>query len=127
MQFQKLINRYQEFSQRPLRLPALIGIILALAGAITLGSLAVFWGSDTHRYIVDVQRASDNRYDDPDFPLIMPPGAAQTPTERLQPEQFLQVAEAIRSAAAEIDPPADFPPLTFGLDFVDRQLGSDNN
>lgn len=117
----RLADRYCKFSRRPLRLPILIGAIMALAGVLTLGSLIVFWGSDTHRYIVDVQRASDNRLDDPDFPLIVPPEALQAPAEPPGPEHLQQAGAAIRVAAEALDPEADFPPPVSGLDFVDQR------
>ena len=127
MSLQSLINRYQKFSQQPLRLPALVGIILGLAGVLTLGSLAMFWGSETHRYIVDVQRASENPIDDPDFPLILPAGYSQMPVEQLQPEQLDQAEAAIRAAAEGLDPEADFPPVSSGFDFVDRRSETEIN
>ena len=117
MKLRTFTNRYRKFSQRPMRLPTLVGVILGLAGLLTLVSFAIFCGSDTHRYIVDVQRASENRSDDPEFPLIIPAEFAAPPTERLDRDQLWRVEARIRAAADDLDPEADFPELVFGLDF----------
>ena len=120
MKSKTLINRYHKFSQRPVRLPILVGVILVLAGILTLISFFIFWGFDTHRYIVDVQRASENRSDDPEFPLIIPDEFANPPTEGLDRDQLWRVEAKIQAAASELDPLADFPELVFGLDFFDE-------
>lgn len=121
MKLQGLINRYQKFSQQPLRLRTLVVAILGLAGLLTSISFVIFWGSDTHRYIVDVQRASENRPDDPDFPLIIPAEFAGQPTERLDRDRLWEVEAEIRALAEDIDSESDFPELVFGLDFFDDQ------
>ena len=118
MRLQAIIERYQSFSQRPIRLPTLIGMVLGFTGILTLATLVVFWNSDTHRYIVDVQRASDNRVDDPDFPLIIPADLTLPPTVRIQPDQLWRAEAAIQSAVQTLDPAADFPSPVIGLDFV---------
>lgn len=120
MRLQQLINRYRKFSQRPLRLRTLVAAILGLAGLLTLVAFVLFWGSDTHRYIVDVQRASENRPDDPDFPLVIPAEFADPPTERLDRDRLWQVEAEIQSAAEDLDPESDWPELIFGLDFFDN-------
>lgn len=117
---QKLIKYYQKFSQRPLRLRTLVGFILGLAGLLTVISFMIFWNSDTHRYIVDVQRASENRLNDPEFPLTVPAIFVSPPTERISRDRLWQVETEIQTAAAGLDPESDFPPLVFGLDFFDE-------
>ncbi len=125
MRLQAIIKRYQGFSQRPIRLPTLIGVVLSFTSILTLVTLGAFWNSETHRYIVDVQRASDNRADDPDFPLIIPADLTLNPTARIQPDQLWQAEAAIRAAVQTLDPATDFPAPVIGLDFVDDQPASD--
>lgn len=120
MKLSRLIAHYRKFSQRPLRLPVLVGVILGLTGFLTMVSFIIFWGSDTHRYIVDVQRASDNRRDDPDFPLAIPNEFLAPPTERLDRDRLWQVEAKIQAAAEDLDPAVDFPKPDFGFDFIDQ-------
>ena len=122
MRLKTIARRYSRFSQHPIRLTTLLGVLLSLAGILTLISLIIFWGSDTHRYIVDIQRATDNRRDDPDFPLIIPPEFETSPSQRLRADQLWRAQAAIQAAAQDLVPAVDLPVPVFGLEFIDTKL-----